>query len=153
AHELLRAAQLVGHRCPIDLDVVSSGDVLTIPDGDRDDERRVRVRLLPFMWQAGPALLVLLNEFTDEYRAARRREHADRESALAQLARSVAHDFNNMMQIVSASAQTLGQSLESYGMDGEAHAIVEDIHEVVRAARDLTRRLSEVAAVPDDDAG
>ena len=85
-----------------------------------------------------PMLLSLTRDITERRRLERQLSQAQRMEAIGRLAGGVAHDFNNILTAIVASAETTRMALPA------GHPGVEESSEILRAsgrASDLTRQL------------
>ncbi len=78
----------------------------------------------------------LLEDVTAERRLARHLQEAGRYETVGRLAAGVAHEFNNLMMVISGAAELLRP-----GAEGEARRRVEGILHAVDRAREITGRL------------
>jgi PAS domain S-box-containing protein len=82
--------------------------------------------------------VTVARDVSEERRLVDQLRHAQKLEAVGTLASGVAHDFNNLLAVIRGNAVSIRQEL------GERHASLEDVEEILRAAKraaDLTRQL------------
>jgi signal transduction histidine kinase len=102
------------------------------------ERRSAELRVVPYTWNHRPAFLATLSDVTERTRLAEQLRHAQKLEAVGQLAGGVAHDFNNILTVVLASAEIVLEEID------ETHALrrsVMDIQQAGRRAAALTRQL------------
>jgi two-component system NtrC family sensor kinase len=90
------------------------------------------------------ALFVIhvIREHSREERARERREQAEKLEALGQLTGSIAHDFSNMLQVVSLNLTVLGEDPRDRRLKERAISVAQ---QAVRRSADLIERLLHFA--------
>lgn len=88
----------------------------------------------------------MLTDVTDRKRSERILRHTERLTALADLASGIAHNFNNMLQVILGSADLAIMSLESSDIR-EAKDCLTRIQETSRFGTETVRRLNTFASV------
>lgn len=121
-----------------------------------DAERWIRMRALPLHRPARGAI-VMHDDITDrmaaEWAAQRRRDdltHMQRLATLGELATSIAHELNQPLATIMASASTARRILRDHGDVEMLKPIVGDVLEAAARAADVVRRAR--AMVRHDDA-
>jgi PAS domain S-box-containing protein len=109
-------------------------------DGVRKDGSRVRfeVRVEPVMYMGKPSIQGVLQDVTDQERLERQVQHAQKMEAVGTLAGGVAHEFNNLLMVISGYAQLLAQTPENVAF---AANCAQKIKDSVRRASDLTKSM------------
>jgi two-component system NtrC family sensor kinase len=88
-------------------------------------ERTWHLRSFPFEDEEPGAVVVVFKDVTDEREVARRLFHAEKMSAIGQLAGGVAHEINNPLGGILAFAQLMGQE-ERSPEDAENLRLIQD---------------------------
>jgi two-component system NtrC family sensor kinase len=123
-------------------------------------ERIWHLRSFPFEDEEPGAAVVVFKDVTDEREVARRLFHAEKMSAIGQLAGGVAHEINNPLGGILAFAQLMGQE-ERSAEDAEnvrliqdaamrAKRIVESLLRFSRRPRDEERGAVELSRVLEE---
>jgi two-component system cell cycle sensor histidine kinase/response regulator CckA len=102
------------------------------------ERRTAELRVVPYAWNHRPAFLATLRDITERTRLAEQLRHAQKLEAVGQLAGGVAHDFNNILTVILASAEIVLEELE------DAHPSrrsIVDIQQAGRRAAALTKQL------------
>jgi PAS domain S-box-containing protein len=117
----------------------------------RKDSNMLWVQLTTVLvdWEDRPATLNFLTDITELKRAADIHVLTERLSAIADLAGGVAHNFNNMLQIVTASIEMALIHLES-GNIFQIRDDLERIRESSRLGSEIVRRLQSFAKIRAD---
>jgi len=102
------------------------------------ERRTAELRVVPYTWNHRPAYLATLRDVTERTRLAEQLRHAQKLEAVGQLAGGVAHDFNNILTVVLASAEIV---LEELDEQHPARRSILDIQQAGRRAAALTRQL------------
>ena len=102
------------------------------------ERRTAELRVVPYTWNYRPAFLATLREVTDRIRLSEQLRHAQKLEAVGQLAGGVAHDFNNILTVVLASAEIV---LEEIDETHPSRRSIVDIQQAGRRAAALTRQL------------
>ena len=115
------------------------------PAGDR--EQWVESTSRAFSWAGKVGKQIMLRDVTvrqqavEEQRIVRDRlEEAQRLEAVGRLAGGIAHDFRNLLTVVSNSAELIAEDTE-----GEANRLAQEIQEASDKAESLTRQLLALA--------
>jgi PAS domain S-box len=121
-----------------------------------DAERWMRMRALPLHRPARGAIIMhddITDRMTAEWAAQRRRDdltHMQRLATLGELATSIAHELNQPLAAIMASASTARRILRDHGDMEMLKPIVNDVLEAAARAADVVRRAR--AMVRHDDA-
>jgi signal transduction histidine kinase len=91
-------------------------------------------------WEGRPAAMVFLSDITFRKSAEEAAVHSARLRAIADLSQGVAHHFNNLLQIVTASASLSISDLES-GDSTEVKATLERMLSAASRGAEMVRRL------------
>ena len=83
-----------------------------------------------------PCALANVHDLTSRKQLEQQLLHAQKMEAVGRLAGGVAHDFNNMLTVISGYSSSLTQNLE-----GELKQDAEEIHHAARRSAELTRQL------------
>jgi PAS domain S-box-containing protein len=83
-----------------------------------------------------PCALASLHDLTDRKQLEHQLLHAQKMEAVGRLAGGIAHDYNNMLTVITGYSSSLMESL-----DGELLDDAEEIHRAARRSADLTRQL------------
>lgn len=124
-------------------------------DGD-DESRWIRMRVLPLHRPARGAIVMhddITDRMTAEWAAQRRRDdltHIQRLATLGELATSIAHELNQPLATIMASASSARRILRDHGDQEMLKPIVTDVLEAAARAADVVRRAR--AMVRHDDA-
>jgi two-component system NtrC family sensor kinase len=110
-------------------------------------ERTWVVRSFPFEGEDEGALVVVFKDVTDEREVSRRLFHAEKMSAIGQLAGGVAHEINNPLGGILAFAQLMSQEDRS-GEDSENLRLIQDA--AMRAKR-IVESLLRFSRRPRDE--
>jgi two-component system, cell cycle sensor histidine kinase and response regulator CckA len=102
------------------------------------ERRTAELRVVPYTWNHRPAYLATLRDVTERTRLAEQLRHAQKLEAVGQLAGGVAHDFNNILTVVLASAEIV---LEEIDEKHPSRRSIVDIQQAGRRAAALTRQL------------
>jgi two-component system, cell cycle sensor histidine kinase and response regulator CckA len=102
------------------------------------ERRTAELRVVPYTWNHRPAFLATLRDVTERTRLAEQLRHAQKLEAVGQLAGGVAHDFNNILTVVLASAEIV---LEEIDEKHPSRRSIVDIQQAGRRAAALTRQL------------
>jgi signal transduction histidine kinase len=102
------------------------------------ERRTAELRVVPYTWNHRPAFLATLRDVTERARLAEQLRHAQKLEAVGQLAGGVAHDFNNILTVVLASAEIV---LEEIDEKHPSRRSIVDIQQAGRRAAALTRQL------------
>jgi two-component system, cell cycle sensor histidine kinase and response regulator CckA len=102
------------------------------------ERRTAELRVVPYTWNHRPAFLATLRDVTERTRLAEQLRHAQKLEAVGQLAGGVAHDFNNILTVVLASAEIV---LEEIDERHPSRRSIVDIQQAGRRAAALTRQL------------
>jgi signal transduction histidine kinase/PAS domain-containing protein len=121
-----------------------------------DAERWMRMRALPLHRPARGAIIMhddITDRMTAEWAAQRRRDdltHMQRLATLGELATSIAHELNQPLAAIMASASTARRLLRDHGDLEMLKPIIGDVLEAAARAADVVRRAR--AMVRHDDA-
>jgi C4-dicarboxylate-specific signal transduction histidine kinase len=121
-----------------------------------DGERWMRMRVLPLHRPARGAIIMhddITDRMTAEWAAQRRRDdltHMQRLATLGELATSIAHELNQPLAAIMASASTARRILRDQGDLEMLKPIIGDVLEAAARAADVVRRAR--AMVRHDDA-
>ena len=129
------AIDVVGQPFPFS---IHENQALEIELAHGRERRSAELRVVPYTWNHRPAFLATLSDVTERTRLAEQLRHAQKLEAVGQLAGGVAHDFNNILTVVLASAEIVLEEID------ERHASrrsVVDIQQAGRRAAALTRQL------------
>ncbi len=102
-------------------------------------------------WENGPATLNFLTDITELKRAADLHIRTERLKAIGELASGVAHNFNNLLQVIMAGVELALTNLES----GDTRALkdyLEQIRESSKFGSETVRRLQSFAKIRADGA-
>ena len=102
------------------------------------ERRTAELRVVPYTWNYRPAFLATLRDVTERTRLAEQLRHAQKLEAVGQLAGGVAHDFNNILTVILASAEIV---LEEIAESHPSRRSIIDIQQAGRRAAALTRQL------------
>jgi two-component system, cell cycle sensor histidine kinase and response regulator CckA len=102
------------------------------------ERRTAELRVVPYTWNHRPAYLATLRDVTERTRLAEQLRHAQKLEAVGQLAGGVAHDFNNILTVILASAEIV---LEEINEKHPSRRSIVDIQQAGRRAAALTRQL------------
>ena len=128
----------------------------TCPVSGYDTERWIRMRALPLHRPARGAIIMhddITDRMTAEWAAQRRRDdltHMQRLATLGELATSIAHELNQPLAAIMASASTARRILRDHGDLDMLKPIINDVLEAAARAADVVRRAR--AMVRHDDA-
>ena len=128
----------------------------TCPVAGFDAERWMRMRALPLHRPARGAIIMhddITDRMTAEWAAQRRRDdltHMQRLATLGELATSIAHELNQPLAAIMASASTARRILRDRGDLEMLKPIIGDVLEAAARAADVVRRAR--AMVRHDDA-
>lgn len=98
------------------------------------------VRVIPTEWQKRPAKLILLQDIRIRQQLQEQLNQAQKSEIIGQFAGGVAHDFNNMLFVISGLAGHLTRELKEDG-DPNLAKIVDEIHKAADKGAELTRQL------------
>ncbi|HEX9243156.1 MAG TPA: ATP-binding protein [Anaeromyxobacter sp.] len=110
-------------------------------------DRTWHVRSFPFEEEPGGVVVVVFKDVTDEREVTRRLFHAEKMSAIGQLAGGVAHEINNPLGGILAFAQLMGQD-ERTAEDTENLRLIQDA--AMRAKR-IVESLLRFSRRPRDE--
>ncbi len=102
------------------------------------ERRTADLRVVPYTWHHRAAFLATLRDITEHKRLAEQLRHAQKLEAVGQLAGGVAHDFNNILTVILASAEIVLEEIDE--LHPSRRSIV-DIQQAGRRAAALTRQL------------
>jgi two-component system cell cycle sensor histidine kinase/response regulator CckA len=102
------------------------------------ERRTAELRVVPYTWNHRAAFLATLRDVTERIRLAEQLRHAQKLEAVGQLAGGVAHDFNNILTVILASAEIV---LEEIDEEHASRRSIVDIQQAGRRAAALTRQL------------
>jgi two-component system cell cycle sensor histidine kinase/response regulator CckA len=102
------------------------------------ERRTAELRVVPYTWNYRPAYLATLRDVTERARLSEQLRHAQKLEAVGQLAGGVAHDFNNILTVILASAEIV---LEEIDENHASRRSIVDIQQAGRRAAALTRQL------------
>jgi two-component system cell cycle sensor histidine kinase/response regulator CckA len=103
-----------------------------------NERRTAELRVVPYTWNHRPAFLATLRDVTERTRLAEQLRHAQKLEAVGQLAGGVAHDFNNILTVVLASAEIVLEEIDEHHPSRRS---IVDIQQAGRRAAALTRQL------------
>jgi PAS domain S-box-containing protein len=113
-----------------------SGEVEVNLVGRASGDRSVRVRASRVEVEGRPCVLATVRDVTEHARLEAQLRQAQKMEAVGQLAGSIAHDFNNMLTVISGYAEHLEGSL-----DDELGDMAGEIRGAADRSADLTRQL------------
>jgi signal transduction histidine kinase len=102
------------------------------------ERRTAELRVVPYTWNYRAAFLATLRDVTQHKLLAEQLRHAQKLEAVGQLAGGVAHDFNNILTVILASAEIV---LEEMDEPHPSRRSIVDIQQAGRRAAALTRQL------------
>jgi len=102
------------------------------------DLRDVLVSAEPVNLGAGSCVLFTLHDISDRIQLEEQLRQAQKMEAVGQLASGVAHDFNNMLTVITGHAQV---QLMTPGLDPNVAESLREISEAAQAAANVTRQL------------
>ena len=123
----------VGQRLEHDL----SGAGLEVVDSE-GRSRLVDCRLARIQWEGSPARLATLRDVTEQRAAEEAVRRSQKMTLLGQLAGSVAHDFNNVLQAIGGSLEMVQRA---EGLAGPVRRRVDDALEAAERGGGIARRL------------
>ena len=129
------ASDFVGQPFPFS---IHENQALEIEITNGRERRTAELHVVPYTWNHRPAFLATLRDVTERTRLAEQLRHAQKLEAVGQLAGGVAHDFNNILTVVLASAEIV---LEEIDEQHASRRSVVDIQQAGRRAAALTRQL------------
>lgn len=116
------------------------GREFSIKLGDRERVLAAAVTVLPTA-ATEASVLTLLDDITDQQELREELRHAHRMELRGQVASSVAHDFNNLITLISGYAEMLTRQVAG---DGRGEALVRDILTTSQRAASLTAQLQSL---------
>jgi signal transduction histidine kinase len=129
------AGDFIGEDCGLS---IHESQPLEIEIEHTTGRRTAELRVVPHTWNYRPAFLATLRDVTDRTRLSEQLRHAQKLEAVGQLAGGVAHDFNNILTVVLASAEIV---LEEIDEQHPSRRSILDIQQAGRRAAALTRQL------------
>ncbi len=102
------------------------------------ERRRGLLWLEPFALAAGPHVLAILQDVTEQSALESQLRQAQKMEAVGHLAAGVAHDFNNLFTVIQGH---LSRQLESAGHDREVADSLDIVQQAAARAAELTRQL------------
>lgn len=136
-----------GRRMRMEEDVPSRYGIRVI---DKDaTEKWVEIDSVMIYWAGKPAVMVFLTDITYRKLAEEAAVQTERLQAIADLSKGVAHHFNNLLQIIMASASLSIVDLES----GDLTKIKPTLEQMLDAAKrgsEMVKRLQTFANVRAD---
>jgi PAS domain S-box-containing protein len=116
------------------------------PDGNT---AYVEITAVPTRYEGEPAVLCVGQDLTARKRAEESLLKAERLKAVGELASGVAHNFNNLLQVIMTGAQLATLQLEKLG---ETKEKLDQILETSRLGAETVQRLQEFAQVRQEKA-
>ncbi len=114
---------------------------------DNDGETRwVELDSVNIAWQGKPALLVCMTDITERRHAQELLLQAECYRAVADLASGVAHNFNNLLQIVMGGTQLITRKVEMGDFPG-IRSTVDKILESCKFGAETVKRLQSFAGI------
>jgi PAS domain S-box-containing protein len=104
----------------------------------------VEISSVPFVWKGGRFVCSIIKDITERQQAQQFLVHTERLKAVADLASGVAHNFNNLLQIVIGGTHVALTNLE-LGNFSEMKSTLEEVLESSRFGADTVKRLQEFA--------
>jgi two-component system cell cycle sensor histidine kinase/response regulator CckA len=117
---------------------IHNNQMLEIEVVHTSERRTAELRVVPYAWNHRPAFLATLRDVTERTRLAEQLRHAQKLEAVGQLAGGVAHDFNNILTVILASAEIV---LEEIDERHPSRRSIVDIQQAGRRAAALTKQL------------
>lgn len=102
------------------------------------ERRRGLLWLEPFVLAAGPHVLAILQDITDQYALETQVLQAQKMEAVGHLAAGVAHDFNNILTVIHGHTSL---RLQSANLDRKVADSLAAVQQAAERAADLTRQL------------
>ena len=102
------------------------------------ERRTAELRVVPYTWNHRAAYLATLRDVTEHKRLSEQLRHAQKLEAVGQLAGGVAHDFNNILTVVLASAEIVLEEMDEHHPSRRS---IIDVQQAGRRAAALTRQL------------
>lgn len=102
------------------------------------ERRRGLLWLEPFVLAAGPHVLAILQDTTDQYALETQVRQAQKMEAVGHLAAGVAHDFNNILTVIHGHTSL---RLQSVNLDRKVADSLVAVQQAAERAADLTRQL------------
>ena len=109
----------------------------------------VETTAVPTRYEGEPAVLYVGQDLTARKRAEESLLRAERLKAVGELASGVAHNFNNLLQVIMTGAQLASLQMEKLG---EAREKLDQILETSRLGAETVQRLQEFAQVRQENA-
>ena len=122
---------------PLDLPI-DHAEVSQIEIPANGGVRSADVRVAPCEWGHRPARLVSIRDTTDRKLLEEQLRQALKLEAIGQLTGGVAHDFNNILTVITGTIDILANAV---GHDAKLSAIARMIDDAATRAADLTRHL------------
>ncbi len=104
----------------------------------------VEISSAPFAWKGGRFVCSIIKDITERQQAQQFLVNTERLKAVADLAAGVAHNFNNLLQIVISGTHVALTNLER-GHLSEMKSTLEEVLESSRFGADTVKRLQEFA--------
>lgn len=154
AEDLFGSQQLTGENFgyPVQADTTTELTIL-----GRDEPRLAEMRTAETVWGGEPAILASLRDITDRKRAddlQRRLWHADRLTAVGQLAAGVAHEINNPAAFVLSNVRIIDEELErlqsNLGEDGQATIDAQQLLDLRLMLKDCREGVTRIGRIAKD---
>lgn len=118
------------------IDELGRLDEIAIERADAGGTRSLRVQARRVELGGRPSVLATVRDVTEQTRLEAQLLQAQKMEAVGQLAGAIAHDFNNMLTVISGYAEQLGDQLS-----GEPREMADEVHKAAARSADLTRQL------------
>lgn len=126
--------------------VIGTGDALRFQDSCRGVIYENTICPVPDLSGATRAVALFIRDVTDQIKAQELQIDAARFKAVADLASGVAHNFNNLLQIILAAAQSVMFDMNDQQGQGSVNTL-ERIVSSCKTGSEMVKRLQKVAGV------